>query len=109
MDEPAVRTISSVTSYMNEVAEDAAADAVDEHERRMHIPPRRRGRVTAIPFPNITLTDSQVCTAWEMIKLGATLDEAALALGVPDLVLERCLHEYQPAWHQFLIERSAGG
>jgi hypothetical protein len=40
--------------------------------------------------------------------LGASLEEAALALGVPDLVLVRCLHEYQPAWQQFLQERSAG-
>jgi hypothetical protein len=83
-------------------------EAIEEHEQRHHIPPPRRGKVTSIPFPSMTLDDSQVCRAWEMMKLGASLEEAALALGVPDLVLVRCLHEYQPAWQQFLQERSAG-
>ena len=108
MNEPPVAAIGTVTHFVAEIADEAAADAVEDHERRMHIPPPRRGRVTAIPFPGLTLDDSQVCRAWEMMKLGASLDEAALALGVPDLVLERCLHEYQPAWQQFLQERASG-
>lgn len=91
-----------------ELVADVVDEAIDEHEQRMHIPPPRRGKLRAIPFPNITLDDSQVCRAWEMLKLGATLDEAALALGVPDLVLERCLHELQPAWRKFLEERASG-
>lgn len=104
MNEPPARAVASVTNYVDQVA----ADAVEDHESRMHIPPPRRGRVTAIPFPGMKLDDSQVCRAWEMLKLGGTLDEVALALGVPDLVLVRCLSEYQPAWRQFLAEREAG-
>jgi len=108
MDEPPVRAIGRVTNYVVSAAEDAAADAVEDHERRMHVPPPRRGRVTAIPFPHTRLNDSQTCRAWEMIELGSSLGEAAAALGVPDLVLVRALAEYQPAWHQFLAEREAG-
>lgn len=108
MDEPAVRTISTVTHYVHEVAGEAAADAVLDHEQRMHLPPRRRGRATAIPFASITMDDSQVCRAWELMKKGASLEEAAAAFDVPDLVLIRCLHAYQPAWRQYLGELSSG-
>jgi hypothetical protein len=108
VEEPATRAAYRLGHIVEETAEAVAADAVEDHERRMHIPPPRRGRVTAIPFPTMSLDDSQVCRAWEMMKLGATLEEASAALGVPDLVLVRSLHEYQPAWQQFLQERASG-
>lgn len=87
---------------------DVMAEAIEDHEERMHIPPPRRGRVTAIPFPNITMNDLQICRAWEMLTLGSSMEEAAVAVDVPVLVLERYLHEYRPAWRQFLQEREAG-
>lgn len=108
MDEPPVRAIGSVTRYVNRVAEDVAADAIEDHEARCHIPPPRRGKLTAIPFPNRTMNDSQIARAWEMLELGATEQEVCLALDVPTSVLERCLAEYKPAWRQFLAEREAG-
>jgi hypothetical protein len=83
-------------------------EAIEDHEERMHLPPSRRVRVTAIALPNLRLDDSQVCRAWEMMTLGASSTEAAAALDVPELVLVRCLSEYQPAWRQFLAEREAG-
>jgi len=108
VDEPPARAIVNVTRYVTQAAEDAALEAVEDHEERMHIPPPRRGRVTAIPFPNMRLNDSQTCRAWEMLQLGATSAEAAAAIDVPELVMIRCLSEYQPAWRQFLAEREAG-
>lgn len=107
-DELPATAIASVNHVVADLAEEAATDAVLEHEQRMHIPPPRRGKVTAIPYPNVQMNDSQVCGAWEMLKEGATLQEAALAFGVPDLALERCLREYQPAYRAFLDEREAG-
>lgn len=104
MNEPPARAFARIGQYVEKTIE----GAIEEHEQRCHIPPPRRGKVTAIPFASVTLDDSQVCRAWEMLKLGSTLEDAALALGVPDLVLVRCLHEYQPAWQQFLQERAAG-
>lgn len=104
MDEPPGRLMAQI----GRLVEDTIDDALEDHEERMHIPPPRRGRVTAIPFPHLRLDDSQVCRAWEMLELGATSVEAAAALDIPELVLERCLSEYQPAWRNFLAERAAG-
>ena len=104
MKEPPARAIIEVGRFV----EQAVDEAIDDHEERMHIPAPRRGRVTAIPFPNVRLDDSQTCRAWEMLQLGASSAEAAAALDVPELVLVRALSEYQPAWRQFLAEREAG-
>lgn len=84
------------------------AEAIEDHEERMHIPPPRRGRLRAIPFPDMSLTDVQTAKAREMIESGASFDDVQLALDVPRSVLERALAEYLPAWRQFLAEREAG-
>lgn len=85
------------------------AEAIEDHEERCHIPPPRRGRVTAIPFPNVRLNDLQTSKAMEMLNGGSTLEEAAAAIDVPSLALERALAEYRPAWRQFLHEREVAG
>jgi hypothetical protein len=104
MNEPPVRAIASVTRYVNQVA----ADAVEDHVEQMHIPSPRHGRLTAIPFPWMRLSDVQTAKAREMIELGASVDEILAALDVPLSVLERALAEYKPAWRNFLAEREAG-
>lgn len=93
-------------SFLQRVGQ-VVEDAIVGHEDRMHIPPPRRGRVTAIPFPNIQISDIQTCRAIEMLSTGATLQEAAETVGAPIPALERALVEYQPAWRRFLEERSA--
>lgn len=109
MNEPPARVVANVTRYVDQVSEEAAHEAVDEHERRMHIPPPRRGRVTAIPFPGMHLSDVQTAKAREMIESGASLEDILAAVDAPLSVLERALAEYRPAWRQFLAEREAGG
>lgn len=104
MHEPPARAIA----HIGRLVENTVDEAIEDHEQRMHIPPPRRGKVTAIPFPNLRLDDSQVCRAWEMLTQGASIDEAAAALDMPTLVVVRCLSEYQPAWRNFLAEREAG-
>jgi hypothetical protein len=83
-------------------------EAIERHEERSHIPPPRRGRVQAIPFPNIQLADVVVCHALELLATGSTLSEAAYAVGVPVPALERGLAEYRVAWRHFLEERATG-
>lgn len=84
-------------------------DVIEDHEGRMHIPPPRRGRVTAIPFPNVELSDVQTCRAIEMLSTGATLEDAAETVGAPVPALERALVDYKPAWRRFLQERATDG
>lgn len=104
MEEAPGRAIARIGRMLEETVD----EAIEDHVELMHVPPARRGRVTAIPFPNLRLNDSQTCRAWEMMQLGASSTEAAAALDVPELVLVRALSEYQPAWRQFLAEREAG-
>lgn len=88
---------------------DGVQHAIEDHEEHMHIPPPRRGKVQAIPFPGVVLSDVQLARAIEMLTVGASLEEVADAIGAPIPALERCLAEYQPAWRQFLAAREAGG
>lgn len=104
MNEPPVRAIARVGRIVEETVE----DAIEEHENRMHIPPPRRGRLTAIPFPGMSLNDVQTSKAREMLERGASLEDVLLALDVPQSVLERALAEFKPAWRNFLAEREAG-
>lgn len=83
-------------------------EAIERHEDRLHIPPPRRGRVQAIPFPMVQLSDVQICKALEMLHSGSTLQEAAETVNAPVPALERALAEYRPAWRSFLAEREAG-
>lgn len=83
----------------------AIGEAVEDHEQRMHIPPPERGPLTAIPFPNLRMTDVQTSRVREMIETGSTLEEAAAAVDLPVSVLERCLSEFRPRWRRFLYER----
>lgn len=94
---------------LGRMVEETVDEAIEDHELRMHIPPPRRGRLTAIPFPGMHLSDVQTARAREMIELGAAVEEILAALDVPLSVLERALAEYKPAWRQFLDEREAGG
>jgi hypothetical protein len=81
---------------------------IEDHERRMHLPRPRQGKVTAVPFPSVQIDDVRISRAWELLSAGATLEEAAAALDVPALALVRCLADYQPAWQQFLRDRANG-
>jgi predicted ATPase len=79
-----------------------------EHEERHHgLPPRRQDDVTAVAFADWRLQDEQTARAMEMLNWeGATLEDAALALDVPTLVLERALHDYKVPYQKWLRGRS---
>lgn len=85
---------------------------IADHEARLHVPPAEREPLTAIPFPQIHLTDTQVACAWEWLTApdGEAIDvrTAALRLGCPVPVLERHLADYAQRWRRFLARRAAG-
>ena len=108
MNEPPARPIGAVTRYVNQVAEDAATDAVADHERRCHaIPPPRRDPVTAIPWSHIELTDDQISHAIELLR---DHDERAVAarMDVPLPALQRELADYDRRYGKFLHLRRRG-
>lgn len=79
-----------------------------EHEERHHgLPPRREDDVTAVAFSDWRLPDEQTARALEMLTWeGATLEDAALFLDVPTMVLERALHDYKQPYQKWLHARS---
>lgn len=82
---------------------------VGEHEERHHgLPPRRTEPITAIPYADVHLNDDQISRAIEMQNEGATLEDMALALDVPGLVIEREMHDYRPPYRQWLWRRAQG-
>jgi hypothetical protein len=104
MEEPS----TDLLRKLGQAAKAMVDEALEEHIGELHIPPPRRGRVQAIPFPNVRLSDVQVSRALELFATGGTMEEAALAVGAPIPALERALAEYRPAWRSFLQEREAG-
>lgn len=109
MHEPPARAIGSVTRYVVQVAEDAAAEAVDDHEHRCHaIPPPRRDPVTAIPFADVEFSDDQVSHVIEML---ADHDDTWVArrLGIPLMALQRALADYERRHGTFLFKRRTTG
>ncbi len=86
---------------------DGVQDAIEDHEQRLHIPPPRRGRVQAIPFPDVQLSDVQLARAIELLSLGASLDDAADTVGAPVPALERHLAEWEPRWRPINPRQSA--
>jgi hypothetical protein len=84
-------------------------NAIERHEDEMHIPPPKRGRLRAIPFPTTELSDVQVSRAVEMLQSGSSLHEAAEVVGAPAAALERALAEFRPRWRNFLQERESSG
>lgn len=81
---------------------------VEDHEERLHrLPQRRTTPVTAVPFPGWELDDAQTARAIEMLQNEhATLEDAALAIGCPSLVLEREIARYRPPYRSWV--RSLG-
>ncbi len=109
MHEPPARVLGSVTRYVVRAAEDAAADAVQDHEHRCHaIPAPSSAPVTAIPFADVTVSDDQICHAIEML---IECDEMSVAtrLGIPLPALQRVLADYQRRFGTFLVKRATSG
>lgn len=109
MDETATGLLRTIGDVVQDVVRDVVRDEIVGHEDRFHIPPPRKGRVQAIPFANVTVSDVQTSRAVEMLTTGSSLEEASLAVGVPIPALERALAEYRPAWRKFLHERETAG
>jgi hypothetical protein len=69
-------------------------------------PPRRTDPVTAVPFPNARLDDPTTCQGIELMRKGASLEEAALILDVDALILERAICDYRPPYQAWLQARA---
>lgn len=108
MEEPPARVVYRLGRIVEETAEDVAADAVRDHEQRLHLPAPERGPLTAIPFPHHRMADAQIARVREMLELGATTEEICLAVDQPVSVIERCMAEFKPRWRRFLSERDLG-
>lgn len=83
-------------------------EKIIEHEERHHgLPPQRVDDITAVAFAEWRLPDEQTARALEMLTWeGATLEDAALTLDVPAMVLERALHDYRGPYQRWLRGRS---
>lgn len=98
----------AIVEFCEAVGEEMT-ELIEEHERRLHrLPPRRTEPVTAVPYPDWVLTDEQTSRAIELEKEGATLEEISLALGVPDIVIERSMYDYRPPYREWLRRRGMG-
>ena len=76
---------------------------IGEHEEEHHgLPPRRTAPITAIPYADWHLTDEQIARAIELQIEGATLEDIALALDAPALVIVREMHSYRPPYSDYL-------
>lgn len=110
MNEPPARAIASITHYVHQVAEDTAAEAVEDHERRCHaIPPPDRSPLTAIPFANYIVTDDQISHAIEMLTDDQEdCDDVLVSrrLGIPLPALQRTLADYVRRHGRFLYRRA---
>lgn len=108
MHEPPVRFAGQVLQSALEGAAEMDRESMEEHVESMHIPPRRRDRITAIPFATVRLDDVTVARAIEMLRTvqDATVEAVARYLDVPVEALELALAEYKPRWRSFLFERS---
>jgi hypothetical protein len=106
--EPPVRFIGQMMEGALEGAAQLDHESMEEHVETMHIPPRRRDPVTAIPFANVRLDDVTVSKAIELLRTSQdpSIDTVARMLDVPVEALERALSEYKPRWRDFLFARS---
>jgi hypothetical protein len=76
--------------------------AIEEHERRMHVPMSRLGWVVAVPLSEGQIDDSHLLDG---LTGASTIEEVALALGVPALMLLQYLCKSQSAWRRLLDQR----
>jgi len=82
---------------------------VGEHEERCHnLPPRRIAPITHIPFADMHMDDEQIARAIEMQVEGCSLEEIALSLDIPAMVIEREMHDYHPPYRRWLRDRAIG-
>lgn len=93
--------------YISEAAE-MDRETMEDHVESMHIPPRRRGPLQAIPFASVRLDDVTVARAIEMLRTAqdGSVEVVARILEVPPEALELALAEYRPRWRQFILARA---
>mgnify|MGYP001295899109 CR=1 FL=1 len=108
--EQPIRFLSEIARVSMDNCATMVAEGIEDHEERMHIPPRRRDPLTAIPFAQIRLDDVTVAKAIEMLRNSQdpSVDVVARMLDVPVEALELALAEYKPRWRRFLMSRMAG-
>ena len=104
MHEPPARFINQIADTVTEIDR----ESMECHVESMHIPPKRRDPLTAIPFAGIRLDDVTVAKAIEMLRTMqyGSVELVAQDLDVPVEALELALAEYKPRWKRFLFERA---
>ncbi len=112
------RFIRQVGEFVEDVIDEAVDQRVDpriearleDHEERMHVPPRRRDPLRAVPFAAERLDDAKLSRIIEILRIEpeATLETVSRSMGIPMELLERELADWKPRWRTFLLRRSVG-
>ena len=104
-----VRFLGEVARVATENTAGMIAEGIQDHEDRMHIPPRRTDPVQAVPFANERIPDVELAAMIELMETeGISLQEAAYRFHRPWHLVERSMADYQPQWRRFLMQRMAG-
>lgn len=102
--------------FMHELAQAATentsemvTEGIEDHEGRMHIPPKRTDPVQAIPFADERIPDTVLVKLIErMEQEKISLEQASGDAGFPIYLVLRCMSDYEPQFRKFLLRRRMG-
>lgn len=107
--EPPLRFLGQLAGSDAEQVCDAMGVVVEDHEDRMHIPPKRTEPLQAIPFADERIPDVHMAAMIERVETERTsLEEVAAAWGYPPSLVQRAFADFQPQWRKFIADRASG-